>query len=62
MSDMQHIEIERYHDEIIHDMRKLVEKYRKAMDWDIPENNEIEADQLIFDAIQHALDSIKQGK
>ena len=60
MQDMQHIEIDRHHDEIIHDVNKLIEKYRKAMAWDIPENNTQEADQLIFEAVQRALNKIKQ--
>ncbi len=62
MPDMQHIEIERYHMELVHDVRRLIEKYRKVMDWDIPENNEAEADQLIFEAVQRAFNEIKQGR
>lgn len=61
MSSMQQIEIDKYHDEIIHDVNKLIEKYRKAMAWDIPENNKAESERLIFDAVQKALnDTLKQ--
>ncbi len=59
MPDMQHIEIERYHDEINHDVQNLIEKYRKVMAWNIPENNAQKADPLIFEAVQQALDKVK---
>ena len=59
MTDMQQIEINRYHNEIIDDVKQLVEKYRKAMDCDIPENDDKKSDQLIFTAIEAALASAK---
>lgn len=62
MKSMQQIDIERHHDDIVHDVKNLVEKYRKIMDWDIPENDETLADTLIFDAIQQALDRVKKIK
>ena len=36
-----------------------VDKYRRAMEWDIPESDEKEGDVLIFEAILKALDAIK---
>jgi hypothetical protein len=62
MKSMQKIEIEKYHDDIVEDVAALVEKYRKAMDWDIPENDEELADKLIFNAIQQALDKVKSNQ
>lgn len=62
MSDMQEIEIERYHKRIVKDMRHLIERYREIMAWDIPENDPVEADKLIFKAVHVALDEIEQGK
>ncbi len=61
MSSMQEIELERHHKELVNDVKALVEKYRRAMDWDIPENNDQESDQMIFAAIQKALDAIKRS-
>ncbi len=60
MTDMQHIEINRYKDEIIDDVKQLIEKYRKAMDWDIPENDDRKSDRVIFEAIETALAQIKK--
>lgn len=62
MKSMQEIEIERYHDKIVEDVAALVEKYRKIMDWDIPENDEELADKLIFEAVQKALDEVKNNQ
>ena len=59
MSQMQEIEINRYHDRIVKDMRHLIERYREIMAWDVPENNPIEADRLIFKAIHNALSKIE---
>lgn len=60
MSDMQQIEINRYHDEIIDDIKQLIEKYRRAMDWDIPENDDKKSDRIILDAIEVALANVKK--
>lgn len=59
MTAMQKIEIEHYHNEITRDMRSLVEKYRRAMDWDVPENDDRESDRLIFAAVREALDQVE---
>ncbi len=62
MTNLQQFEIEKYHDEIVDDVKSMVEKYRKIMDWEIPENDEQQADRVILSAIQKALDNIKQHK
>ncbi|PKG77771.1 hypothetical protein CXF80_05280 [Shewanella sp. Actino-trap-3] len=61
MSDVQNIEIERYHDKITEDLRKVVEKYREIMAWDVPDNDTVEADRLIFQAIYSALAEIEKS-
>lgn len=60
MTDVQEIEIERYHGRIADDLVQLIEKYREIMAWDVPENNPIEADKLIFRAIHTALSEIEK--
>lgn len=59
MSQMQEIEIKRYHDRIVKDMRHLIERYREIMAWDVPENDPVEADKLIFKAVHAALSKIE---
>jgi len=62
MSDMQEIEISRYHKRIVKDMRHLIERYREIMAWDIPENDPVEADRLIFKAVHEALAEVESNK
>ncbi|WP_350433154.1 hypothetical protein ABIS04_08395 [Shewanella sp. H8] len=62
MSDVQNIEIERYQDNITEDIRKVVEKYREIMAWDVPENDTVEADRLILKAIHSAIAGIEKSQ
>jgi hypothetical protein len=59
MSQIQEIEIKRYHDRIVKDMRHLIERYREIMAWDVPENDPDEADRLIFNAVHAALNELE---
>ena len=61
MSKVQNIEIDRYQDKITKDLSELVEKYREIMAWDVPENDPIEADRLIFKAIHTSLVEIEKA-
>ena len=60
MSKVQNIEIIRYQPKITGDLRQLVERYREIMAWDVPENDPVEADRLIFQAINTALEAIEK--
>jgi len=60
VSKMQEIEINRYHNRITKDMKHLIERYREIMAWDVPENDPIEADKLIFKAVRSAIDEIEK--
>ena len=61
MSQIQEIEISRYHNRIVKDMRHLIERYREIMAWDVPENDPVEADRLIFKAVHAALNELENG-
>jgi hypothetical protein len=56
---MQEAEIAKYRNRIADDLKDLVEKYRRAMDWDVPENDQRESDRLIFREIRAALDRVE---
>ena len=58
MADMTQIELDRHRKQIIDDVDKLVNKYRRIFDWDVPENDEAEARRLIIAAIRDALDDM----
>jgi len=60
MSEIHEIEIGRYREEMLEDVRSLVDKYRCAMEWDIPDNDETESDRAIFEAIRNALDAVER--
>jgi len=60
MSQMQEIEINRYHKRIVKDVRHLIEHYREIMAWDVPENDPVEADRLIFNAVRSAIDEVEK--
>jgi predicted nuclease of restriction endonuclease-like RecB superfamily len=61
MSQMQEIEINRYYNRIVKNMSHLIERYREIMAWDIPENDPVEADKLIFKAIHNALEELEKA-
>ena len=61
MSESQKIELQRHHKELLKDVASLVDKYRRMMEWDIPESDEREGDRLILEAIQEALDALKKS-
>jgi hypothetical protein len=58
MTKMEQVELDRYRSDIVADMRKLFDKYRKIFDWDIPEVDQQAADKLILAAMHSALDDI----
>ncbi len=60
MSESQKIELQRHHKELVKDVASLIDKYRRMMEWDIPESDEREGDRLILEAIQEALDALKK--
>ena len=59
--EIEQIELDRHKKDIQKDVQHLVEKYRRIFDWDVPENDEVIANQLILSAIQQALDDIKNS-
>lgn len=59
MSSMEGIEMEKRRKALDKDVTSLVEKYMKAMEWDIPEVDETRARQMILDEIQQAISRIE---
>ncbi len=60
MSDIQKTELARYHNEMVDDVKSLVEKYRRIMDWDIPENDSGRANSLVIEALKEVIADIEQ--
>jgi hypothetical protein len=55
MPSMEEIEMEKRRKALDKDVASLLEKYLRAMEWDIPEVDEAKARQLILDEIKQAI-------
>jgi hypothetical protein len=61
MTELEQVEIERYRSELEHDVRHLVKKYCRIMNWEVPELDEQKASALIFAALKDALADAERG-
>jgi hypothetical protein len=59
MSSMEEIELEKRRKALDKDVLSLVDKYLRAMEWDIPDADETRARQLILDEIRQAIGRIE---
>ena len=60
MAKIEEIELDAHRNQIIADMKSLVDKYRAIFGWDIPDIDQRAADKLIFSAIRKELDNIEK--
>jgi hypothetical protein len=61
MARMEEIELQKLRKALDRDVAALVDKYLKAMEWDIPEADERRAGQLILDEIRRVLDHMEKS-
>lgn len=59
MSDIEKIELARYHREIVEDLRHMLKKYLRIMEWDVPEVDDKEARALILRAMREAVAEVE---
>ena len=59
MTSMEEIEMEKHRKALGKDVASLVDKYLKAMEWDIPEADETKARQLILNEIKQVTNRIE---
>jgi hypothetical protein len=59
MNEMEKIEIARYHREIVEDVRHLLKKYRRIMEWDVPEVDDKAARELILQAFKDSVAEVE---
>lgn len=60
MASMEEIELQKIRSALDRDVAALVDKYLKAMEWDIPETDEGRARQLILEEIRQVLDQLER--
>jgi hypothetical protein len=59
MTHVEDIEMEKRRRKLDHDVRQLVDKYLKIVEWDVPESDEPRARKLIIGEIREALTRIE---
>ena len=59
MAKIEEQELAGHHDEIIADVKRLVEKYRAVFDWDVPDVDQTVADKLILMEVRKALNELE---
>lgn len=60
MARIEDAELQAHRNEIIADVKKLVEKYRAIFDWDVPDIDQTVADKLILVEVRKALDELER--
>ena len=59
MSSMEEIEMEKRRKALDKDVASLLDKYLRAMEWDIPEADETKARQLILNEFKSAISRLE---
>ena len=60
MARVEERELEGHRAEIIADVKKMVEKYRKILDLDVPDIDQAAADRLIVSEVRKALGELEK--
>jgi len=55
-------ELDQLHDDIVDDVKDLLDKYMSIVSWDVPENNEINAKIKILEIMEQTIGDLKQEK
>jgi hypothetical protein len=58
MAEIENIEMDAYREQLVSDVKKLVEKYRSIFGWNVPDNDQTFSDKLILAEMRKALDEI----
>jgi hypothetical protein len=59
MPSMEEIEMDKHRKALDKDVASLLDKYLRAMEWDIPEADETRARQLILEEIRQAISRLE---
>ena len=59
MPSMEEIEMDKHRKALDKDVASLLDKYLKAMEWDIPEVDEARARQMILEEIRQAISRLE---
>jgi hypothetical protein len=56
---MEEIEIQKRRKALDKDIQSLIDKYLRAVEWDVPDADEAKAQQMILDEIRQAIDRLE---
>jgi hypothetical protein len=60
MAEIEKVEMTRYHREIVEDLRHMLKKYSRIMQWDVPDAlDEAETRRLILQSLGDALAEVE---
>jgi hypothetical protein len=59
MSESEKIEIARYQREIVDDLRHMLKKYVRIMEWDVPDVDEKDARGLVMQALKASVAEVE---
>ncbi len=59
MSVIENIELARYHREIVEDLRHMLKKYSRIMEWDVPDVDAGATRPLVLKALRDALAEVE---
>jgi hypothetical protein len=62
MASLEQVEIDKYHQELVHDVRHLLQKYGRIMGWEVPELDDGAARRLILQALKNALATVERER
>jgi hypothetical protein len=61
VAEIEQKELEIRRGEIVADVKRLIEKYRKIFDWDVPDIDQRAADRLILTEIRKAVEGVERS-
>ncbi|MEO5660979.1 MAG: hypothetical protein ABIQ90_14465 [Polaromonas sp.] len=61
MTSIQELELDARREQLMTDVKGLVEKYRSLFEWDVPEIDELASNRLILGAVRQALDAVERS-
>ena len=62
MAEIEKLEMDAQREQLVADLRLLIEKYRAIFDWDVPDVDETDARGLVMLALKSALAEVESGQ
>lgn len=60
MAKIEQLELDAHREQLVSEVKALVERYRSIFEWDVPDIDEVLSDRLILEALRDALDGVEK--